>query len=173
MSMTTISEGFIYLRDWQDDVALEIWGILAHPIPVIFLWAFLQNFPGGWCCTFCWFLSWWYRPAWRNWCWSLWRAWRGRPANAFLAGHLFFWLSWKSSLVVWDIWQPSEGSDKAPKRIWELLVELMGELLIGGFSWLRNANRRGEYNSMIYETLTKKKKRRKMTSIWINEIKWD
>ena len=52
-------------------------------------------------------------------------------------------LAGKASLVVWDIWQPSEGSGEAPKRICELLVELMGELLISGSFVVAKGNQEG------------------------------
>ena len=40
-------------------------------------------------------------------------------------------LAGRASLVVWDIWRTSERSGEVQKGICELLVELMGELLIG------------------------------------------
>ena len=132
-------QGFRYLRDGQDDIALEIWGILAT--------LSLSYSPGIFCRTFqeagvahsvgfC--------PSGIGLIVVVVFEEPGRIDQltlSLLAARPFS-LDGKASLVVSDAWRPSEGSEEASKRGCEL-GELMSELIVGGPSMVAKGNQNG------------------------------
>ena len=144
---------FGYFGDGQDKIALQIWGMLANPIPIILLRAFLTDFSGSRYCIFHRPLSWLYRTARSSCFWGFsWRSDRKDwSISAFVIGYSFFRLSWEGFLGVLRCFcLPSEGSGNAPKRIWELF----GESIRGASTMVARGNQKGRVRCLCYSKET-------------------